>query len=83
MTSFPTYAEAEAHGKANAKMAYDVEMGLWGDWVVRMDHETYSQRTTPTGCQHVWSYYQGFRETYDYCETCDVKKPHNYPEARK
>jgi hypothetical protein len=26
------------------------------------------------GCDHKWKFYQGFSETYSYCEKCDEKK---------
>jgi hypothetical protein len=30
-----------------------------------------------TGCQHEFKLYTGFRETYEYCVNCDIKRPVN------
>ena len=29
---------------------------------------------TPKGCQHEWSTYQGFTDTFEYCTKCDEKR---------
>jgi hypothetical protein len=39
-----------------------------GKWV---DQDTLSE---PTKCAHSWKKYQGFTESYHYCEHCDEKK---------
>jgi hypothetical protein len=37
---------------------------------------TYFLGTTPktTAHSHSWKFYQGFTDTYEYCETCDEKR---------
>ena len=35
---------------------------------------TSSEIPTGTKCEHFWRHYDGFAESYDYCEYCDKKK---------
>ena len=30
--------------------------------------------TPSEGCNHKWTVYQGFSESYEYCKTCDLKR---------
>lgn len=31
-------------------------------------------KLVPVGCQHKWASYQGLRESFEYCTTCDERK---------
>lgn len=41
----------------------------WGD----DKRHTEAGSTPPKSCTHVWKTYTGMRESFDYCEKCDVK----------
>lgn len=71
MTASEAKSVYKDHWKQVAK-----SMAIYGQASISLTPDTLGLIEPPTGCAHRWRQYVGFREAYEFCETCDEKRAH-------